>query len=125
MSTAELVVATARAVRPRLAQLLSRSEARAADRELGRLLARADAGEDVTAELLDVLRRRDETRDAAFAFLRSERSGAGYQALLGVATRAGARYTCPVSGCGHTADRLDDSEPEPRCPVHSVRMQRI
>ena len=32
---------------------------------------------------------------------------------------------CPVGGCEEKGDRLDDSEPEPRCPVHSVRMQRL
>lgn len=123
MSQPDVVLATARAIRTQLARMLPAAEALAADAELGRLLDRADAGQDVTDELLEALRRREVTRDAAFGLLRGER-GSGYLPLLGAALHVGARYVCPVSSCNETGDRLDDSEPEPRCPVHGVTMER-
>ena len=119
----DLVLATARAVRADLGRLLLPDEAQAADAELSMLLERADAGEDVTDRLLEALRRRDATRNAAFSRLRGERAGS-YQALLGSTFHRGASYVCPISGCKETDDRLDDSEPEPRCAVHGVTMQR-
>jgi hypothetical protein len=119
------VVATARAVRAQLGHLLPPVEARTVDAELGMLLSRADAGEDVTDDLLEALRGHEATREAAFALLRGERVAGGYAPLLGVTFRTGGRYVCPVSGCRETGDRLDDSEPEPRCPIHDVNMQRL
>lgn len=123
MSQRDDVLAVARAIRTDLRSLLPRREARAAEAELGALLARDARGEDVTAALLEALSRRDATREAAFRILGGER-GAGYQALLGVTFQPGALYACPVIDCKETADRLDDSDPEPRCPEHRVAMHR-
>lgn len=119
------ILAVARAVRADLKSLLPRREARAADAELGALLARAATGEDVTTALIEAMSRRDATREAAFGLLRGERGATGYQPLLGVAFQPGARYACPVVDCKQTGDRLDDSEPEPRCRVHLVAMHRL
>lgn len=124
MWSPELVLATARAIQADVSRLLPAGEARDAERELTALLARADAGEEVVDELLACLRARAGTRDAAFTLLRGERVGS-YRSLLGAPLGAGGRYACPVSGCEEKGDRLDDSEPEPRCPDHSVRMQRL
>jgi hypothetical protein len=119
------ILAAARTVRAELKSLLPRAEARAARAELGALLARADAGEDVTTALIEALSRREATREAALGLLRGERADTAYQPLLGVAFQPGARYACPVGDCKETGDRLDDSEPEPRCPIHDVTMQRL
>jgi hypothetical protein len=121
----DVVLAVARAVRADLKRLLPRREARAADAELGALLARAATGEDVTAALIEALSRRDATRDAADGLLRGERSAAGYQPLISPVFQPGARYACPDVSCKETSDRLDDSEPEPRCPEHHVAMHRL
>jgi hypothetical protein len=123
MFAPELVVAAARTVRKRLRDLLPAQEAQVVELELGALLARSDAGEDVTSALLEALRSNERIRNATFSLLRGDRSG-NYQALLGVPLRAGGRYACPASGCLETGDRLDDAEPEPRCPIHGIRMQR-
>jgi hypothetical protein len=125
MWSPDVVVAAVRAVRGDLVQLLPRREARIAAAELDAHLARAQVGEDVTAELLHTVRRWAPVRDAVFMQLRSERGPGDYQALLGVTFDAGARFACPVAGCAEVGDRLDDSEPEPRCPTHRIRMQRV
>jgi hypothetical protein len=117
------VIGVARAVRARLDRLLPPEQAQAARGELDAVLGRADRGEPAGPDLLAVLRRREATRAAALALLRGERAGA-YQPLLGAPMNAGARYVCPRIGCPEVADRLDDSEPEPRCPVHRVKMLR-
>lgn len=118
----DVVLTTAREIRGQLRRLLPPEEAPLAEAEMDAILRRADAGEDVTEGLLAVLRRREATRQAALTAVRGER---GYQPLLGAAVGVGARYVCPVADCDKVGDRLDDSEPEPRCPVHGVRMQRI
>jgi hypothetical protein len=121
------ILAVAREVRAGLKRLLPRREARAADAELGALLARAATGEDVTTALIEAMSRRDATREAAFGLLRGERGATigGYQSTLGVPLNRGARYACPRVGCKKTGDRLDDSEPEPRCEDHDIAMHRL
>lgn len=119
----EAVLAVARTLRARLDELLPERDAAQAGGELDALLERAARGEDVTTELLGVLRARDATRAETFRLLRGER--VGYQSLLGVPTDAGGRYACPVARCPERGDRLDDSEPVPRCPAHGVQMQRL
>ena len=123
MSQRDEVRTVAQTVRTQLRSLLPRREARAAEAELAALLARDTRGEDVTADLLEALSRRDATREAAFRLLGGER-GASYQALLGVTFQPGAKYCCPVLDCKETAYRLDDSDPEPRCSRHGVAMYR-
>jgi hypothetical protein len=118
----EAVLAVVRELRPRLELMLPEREAAQAGAQLDALLERADGGDDVTAELLDVLRARDATRDETFRLLRGER---GYQPQLGVPADMGGRYACPVARCPERGDRLDDSEPIPRCPTHAVLMQRL
>jgi hypothetical protein len=124
MSEPDPVVEAARAVRSGLDRLLPPDQAAAAGGELDAVLQRADRGEAVGTDLLTVLRRREATRAAALSLLRGERAGA-YKPLLGAALDIGGRYVCPRIGCSEVADRLDDSEPEPRCPVHSVKMLRV
>jgi len=124
MSQRDDIRTVAQAVRAELRGLLPRRQARAAQAELGALLARDARGEDVTVALLEALSRRDATREAALRVLGGER-GPGYQALLTVVTsQTGAQYACPVVDCKETAYRLDDSEAEPRCTPHNVVMYR-
>ncbi|GAA2706529.1 hypothetical protein [Actinoplanes palleronii] len=123
MSEPDPVADAARAVRSQLDRLLPADQAAAAATELDAVLRRTDRGEATGPDLLAVLRRREPTRVAALSLLRGERAAA-YRPLLGAALDVGGRYVCPRISCPETGDRLDDSEPVPRCPVHGVTMLR-
>jgi hypothetical protein len=89
------VLDAARAIRPHLPDLVG-DEANDVDRELQRLLARAETGENVKTDVLELLRQRDKTRQWANALLKVPPQYRSYERQAGRVQRVSVpKYSCP------------------------------
>jgi hypothetical protein len=133
------VLEAARALRPRLPELVGEDAARV-DAELERLLALADTGQPVKLELLSLFAERDPTRRWAHERLEpSSRlrgldppGGSSYarlpgdpqlsaQPLAAPALPARPRYACPTCGWGPWR-RFSAADQIPNCPDDGARL---
>jgi hypothetical protein len=120
----EEVLEAARAIRPHLQSLIG-DHADEMNSELTQLLDQAEAGEAVKLQVLQLLSRRQETREWARRFLRIPRSERTYEVLPG---RSGPisvpRYACRF-GDGEPWYRFSVAEEVPMCPEHDIAYDRV
>ena len=100
-------------------------------KELQVFQARAEAGEDITVEVIDLLSSNENARrwmqeQIAASFTTDFRGGSGYQQLPGrhdiiTASRS---WVCPRSGCTESLPVIQEGEDAPTYDVHRVLMVR-
>jgi hypothetical protein len=113
------VLDAAQAIRPHLPDLVG-EEAEEVDRELQRLLARAETGEMVRIDILRVLSHRDATRQWANDLLKVPQRDRSYEPPPGkVQAVTVPKYICP-KGDGTPWYRFSISDQVPLCPNHRI-----
>lgn len=123
--TPEDILETARTIGPYLPDLVG-AEAETVQIALATYLAKAQAGEAVDNDILELLAQRDATREWARQFLQDKvpppvtRS---YDPLAGsVSVIAAATFVCPVEGCDYVWYRPRAGIAPPNCPIHNVTL---
>jgi len=115
----EQILDCARTIRPFLPELVSAEMVQLMDGQLATLLAKAKAGEAVTADILEVLKSQPDVRSWAGEFLSPESvpKGVGDAQLPGrVGAIAAPRYVCPEGD--FVWYRRSLGTPIPKCPSH-------
>jgi hypothetical protein len=97
------------------------------DRKIASLLERGESGEDIDADLTELINATPATRAWADAYLdrpvQERRSQRSFQPLPGDATPIMAqRYVCPEGD--YVWYRLSVGTQIPRCPTHNLRLIR-
>lgn len=100
------------------------------DRDLGHLLAQADAGQDIRREMVEMLMGQEDLRARMGSILGDDIGalgmgfrGPGFKPLPGHPVHApgGTRlYCCPTTDCGYCWVRHKPSQPVPICPEHNT-----
>jgi hypothetical protein len=94
--------------------------------QLQNLLRRADAGEDITVEAIDLLSPNKNVRvwmrEQVVSF-----STRTYEPLAGVSPpiMASQQWVCPKKGCAESLPIIQEGEDAPTCPTHKVLMVRL
>ncbi len=124
MAARNRVLAGARTIRPRLAQLLG-PKAGEVDRQLGELIDQAAAGQSVDVSILELLAERPATRDWIAKYLASDKRR-GFTATPGLSGHVDAdKYACPIPGCTSDWAKSRQGERVPGCAVHHVTLVRV
>lgn len=123
--TPEDILETARTIGPYLPDLVG-AEAETVQIALATYLAKAQAGEVVDNDILELLAQRDATREWARQFLQDKvpppvtRS---YDPLAGSVSFVDANtFVCPVDGCDYVWYRPKVGMTPPDCPIHNVTL---
>ena len=123
--TPEDILETARTIGPYLPDLVG-AEAETVQVALATYLAKAQAGEAVDNDILELLAQRDATREWARQFLQDKvpplvtRS---YDPLAGSVSFVDANtFVCPVDGCDYVWYRPKVGMTPPNCPIHNVTL---
>ncbi len=116
----------ARAIRPYLSRLVG-NDWQAIDGQIGRLLERAESGDEVDAELTELIDATPATQAWADKFLNrsapKRRVQRSFQPLPGDATPIMAqRFVCPEGD--YVWYRPSVGTPIPRCPTHNLLLVR-
>jgi hypothetical protein len=120
MYEAQDVLEAARAIRPHLSELVP-LDAGDVDNRLGRLIQRAEGGQDVKLEILELLSEREATRDWADRLLAVPEEYRSYKPLAGRVQRVSVpRYVCPQGD--YTWYRFSKGDVIPVCPRHGVAL---
>jgi hypothetical protein len=97
--------------------------------QLQTLLRRADAGEDITVEAIDLLSPNDNVRiwmgeQVASSSIRLD--GDGFEQPTGNISpiAASKQWICPVKGCTESLPIIREGEDPPPCPIHKGPMKR-
>lgn len=123
MYTAEDILEAARVIQPYLPDLLG-AEAATVDQALATLLDKAAAGESVENPILELLAKRDATRQWAQQFLRDKTPPpvmrsydplAGSQSVINANT-----FVCEVPDCPRIWHRPKFGMAPPPCPEHAI-----
>ncbi len=116
----EDVLECARLIRPELEELLG-PEAEQVDRQIADLLAQANTGQQVDDQILNLLKRDEETYYWMAEFLSQPLESRGFQRLPGRGAVGQAhKYVCPL-GNDYTWYRRG-AEPIKTCPTHHVAL---
>ena len=116
----ENVLEGARSIRPYLAELLGMN-AEQVDQQLADLLARAETGQEVDKQILELLKSDEETYYWIAEFLSEPPESKGFQQLPGQGrTQQTQKYICPI-GNDYTYYRRS-GESIKICPTHNVAL---
>lgn len=139
MYSADDVIQAAREIKGQLPLLLGEIKAQSVAFQLADLLAKADSGQAVDDQILELLTDESVTRrwldarlnrpDDASVDVETEATR-GFQSFPGMQPPPGQqtflnsayRYHCPVSGCKFFWDRIDSTEPMRPCPIHDCEL---
>jgi hypothetical protein len=123
--TPEDILETARTIGPYLPDLVG-AEAETVQVALATYLAKAQSGEAVDIDILELLAQRDTTREWARQFLQDKvpppvtRS---YDPLAGSVSFVDANtFVCPVNGCDYVWYRPKVGMTSPNCPIHNIAL---
>jgi hypothetical protein len=123
MYTSEDVLAAARLIRPYLPDLVV-AEAETVDRALADLLARAESGEAVDNQILELLAKRDPTREWTRQFLIDKMPPPvmrSYDPLTGSVSVIDANtFVCEVPSCSRVWYRPKAGIEPPLCQEHKI-----
>lgn len=123
MYSSEDVLEAARVIRLYLPDLLG-AEAETVDRALAELLARAESGEVVDNQILELLADRDATREWTQQFLKDKVPPPvmrNYDPLAGSVSRIDANtFVCPMAGCNTVWYRPRAGIEPPLCQNHKI-----
>ncbi len=114
-------------IRSHLKDLIG-TEADTVEKELSELLTKAQQGEDVEIELIDLLSEKENTREWMQKALKDKRLPDGeksYSPLPGRLPEAAPglqKYVCPNQGCDYIWIKQRISQKIPQCPTHNVNL---
>lgn len=94
--------------------------------ELQILLQRAEAGEDIRVETIDLLSPHDNVRywmNEQLSVSSTRLAGTGYDAPAGALSNihASLKWICPEKGCTESLPVIIEGEDPPSCPVHTKK----